>query len=185
MHFAVGMASGTIIAGLGCLVVRRGWRWIPAAMTLGGLWALVPDMPRLFREDFPSLPFATTLGSKAMENKLHSMGDWFFFHEQLDAQPNEYALLGFIGILVLYNFALFLMMILEHGQRHSIIHRAHRAHRGHQDSRYAMDLDDDYPEMYTTYLPPPMPPMESMGDEPLQLQNPSDPVIGRIGKDAG
>ncbi len=106
MHFAVGMAGGGALAGLGCLVARRGWRLLPFAMTIGGVWALVPDLPRIFREDFPGLPFAATLGDKALERSLHRVGDLFFFHRSLDQQPHELALHGLTLILLLYNLAL-------------------------------------------------------------------------------
>jgi hypothetical protein len=106
MHFATGMAcagAGTTIA---CVIARRGWRWIAPAMTLGGLWACVPDMPRFFRVDFPSLPFSATLGSMDLERFLHGWGNLFFFHRALDAQPRELALHGLIGILLLYNLTI-------------------------------------------------------------------------------
>lgn len=106
MHFAVGMAGGAAISCTVSLIVRRGWRFAPIAMTLGGLWAITPDTPRLFREDFPGLPFAATLGSKDLERWLHSIGDLFFFHKQLDAQPHEFALHGVIGMILLYNLAI-------------------------------------------------------------------------------
>jgi hypothetical protein len=113
MHFGVGMAgAGLATAGAASLLVR-GWRWVPLAMTAGGLWAIVPDLPRFFREDFPGLPFAAMLGSKPLEVWLHEWGDLFFFHRALDTQPNEYALHGLLLILLLYNAAVVLLMALE------------------------------------------------------------------------
>lgn len=106
MHFAVGMLAGGA-AGVAVAALRgRGSRWVPAAMTFGGLWALAPDLPRVFREDFPWLPMASVLGSKELERQLHAYGDVFVLHARLDAQPNEYALHGLILILLLYNAAL-------------------------------------------------------------------------------
>ena len=106
MHFAAGMiGSGVIGAGM-CIIFRRGWRWVPVGMTLGGLWALAPDMPRLFREDFPSLPLAGALGSKDLERYLHDHGDVFFAHARLDAQPHEFALHGLIIIIALYSISM-------------------------------------------------------------------------------
>lgn len=117
MHFAVGMACSGGLALGGCLIVRRGWRWIPAIMTLGGLWATVPDMPRLFRQDFPGLHLGSTLGSLDLEHFLHHWGDIFFFHATLDDCINQYALHGLIGMIFLYNAAIALMLVLEHQQR--------------------------------------------------------------------
>jgi hypothetical protein len=128
MHFAVGMSCAGAAFGVGCLALRRGWRWLPAVMTLGGLWAIVPDSPRLWREDFPWLPFASTLGAKSLEDKLHSIGDLFFFHKSLDAQPHEYALHGLMIMLLLYNASIALLMWLERRQRNSLGNRAWRAH---------------------------------------------------------
>ena len=120
MHFAVGMGCAGVAFGAGCLLMRRGWRWLPAMMTLGGLWAIVPDAPRLWREDFPWLPFASTLGAKSLEDSLHGIGDLFFFHQSLDAQPHEYALHGLILMLVLYNAAIVLLMGMERKQRKTV-----------------------------------------------------------------
>lgn len=129
MHFAMGMGCAGALAGTACLIFRRGWRFIPAAMTLGGLWALLPDMPRFFREDFPSLPLAGILGDKSLERLLHSIGDLFFFHQSLDAQPHELALHGLGIILILYNLSIGMLLGLERRQRNSVANRNWRAHR--------------------------------------------------------
>lgn len=102
MHFAVGMAGTGAIATVGALLLRRGWRWVPLAMTAGGLWACGPDLPRLFKEDFPNAPFAHTLSARPLQAWLNTHGDWFFLHRMLDDQPKEYALHGLLGILLLY-----------------------------------------------------------------------------------
>lgn len=128
MHLAVGMTCAGAAGGLVCLFLRRGWRWLPAAMTVGGIWALVPDLPRVFREDFPSLGLASTLGSKSLERWLHSIGDLFFFHQSLDIQPKEYALLGLFTIVLLYNFSILMLMFMEDRARNSVGNRAWRAH---------------------------------------------------------
>ena len=128
MHFAAGMGCAGVLMGTGCLIFRRGWRWLGAGMTLGGVWALVPDMPRIFREDFPNAPFAALLGNKTMDRWLHSIGDVFFFHKSLDAQPHEYALAGFALVLIFYNLLLAKLLVMEHRQRHSVGNRAWRAH---------------------------------------------------------
>lgn len=135
MHYAVGMGCAGVAAGAACCFLRRGWRWLPACMTLGGVWALIPDMPRIWREDVTSLPFGNTLGSKQLEKTLHDWGDWFFFHQRLDAQPHEYALHGLVIILVLYNASLAMLMWMEHKQRNSLANRAWRAHRGQRKLR--------------------------------------------------
>ena len=105
-HFAAGMICGGAIAAGVCALRRRGWRYVPVAMTAGGMWAMMPDLPRLFREDFPSLPFAATLGTRALEKWLHGIGDVFFFHNRLDAQPHQHALAGLFVIILLYNAGL-------------------------------------------------------------------------------
>ena len=185
MHFAVGMAGAAVITGVGCMIMRRGWRWLPLSMTAGGLWALIPDLPRLFREDFTSLPFASTLGSKALEIKLHRMGDIFFFHKQLDIQPHEYALHGLIMILLMYNAAIGVLMLLEYCQRNSPIHRSFRAHAPHVKPAYprsartqayqqphmamASPSHDNMPPMFTTHLAPGQP--ASPGNSALGSQN--------------
>lgn len=115
-HFAVGMGGGAILTALPCLIFRRGWRFIPVGMTLGGIWACLPDATRLFTEDFPNAPFASILGSKALRNWLESNADWFFFHGRLDAQPHEYALHGLFFIILFYNLALLAMMIRRKGR---------------------------------------------------------------------
>ncbi|MFP4145954.1 MAG: hypothetical protein ACOCTI_08855 [Phycisphaeraceae bacterium] len=106
MHFAAGMGGAGLLAGVGCLALGRGWRWLGPIMTAGGVWGCVPDLPRLFREDFPSLPLAGLLGRSDLEDWLHSIGDLFFLHARLDAQPRELALHGLLLILLFYNLAL-------------------------------------------------------------------------------
>ena len=110
MHFAAGMAGAGAAATVACLMTRRGWRYVPVAMTLGGIWALIPDMPRIFREDFPTAPFAAALGDKSLERSLHEWGNLFFGHQALDAQPKEYALAGFTLIVLMYNLAIATMV---------------------------------------------------------------------------
>lgn len=120
MHFAVGMGCAGAAFGLGCLLMKRGWRWLPGAMTLGGLWGIVPDLPRLWREDFAWLPFASTLGAKTLEADLHAIGNLFFFHQALDAQPHEYALHGLVIMLALYNAAILMLLWMERKQRKAV-----------------------------------------------------------------
>ena len=128
MHFAVGMGCSGAAAAAVCFTFKRGWRWIPPVMTLGGIWALAPDLPRILREDFPSLPLASTLGAHSFEYNLHAIGNLFFFHNALDAQPRELALHGLAIILLLYNIAIAMLWYLEHKQRNSIANRAYQAH---------------------------------------------------------
>ena len=109
MHFGVGMACGGA-AALGCALIRRkGFRAIGPAMTLGGIWAIVPDLPRVFVW-YPSLPFSNYLSGRDNETRL--LSDVFFFHASLDAQPKEYALLGLAMILVLYNAVIFAPLLI-------------------------------------------------------------------------
>ena len=105
MHFGVGMACGGAAAIVVAALRGRGWSWVTPVMTLSGIWALGPDLPRLFREDFPSLPFARYLGDERIDRWLLSFGDLFFFHASLDSQPEQYALHGLALILLCYNAA--------------------------------------------------------------------------------
>jgi len=115
-HFAMGMAcGGGVVAAVGLLRPRL-WRWMTPAMTLAGLWAILPDLPRLWREDFPSLPLSGLLGRRSLETGLHRVGDLFFFHGALDAQPKEYALHGLLAIVVFYNAA-FVLQRWRRGRR--------------------------------------------------------------------
>lgn len=111
MHFALGMVGAGAAATVGALVLRRGLRWVPLCMTAGGIWACVPDMPRIFKEDFPNAPFAQTLSAKPLRDWLQANGDFFFFHRMLDTQPREYALHGLAIILTLYTVCLFFLTI--------------------------------------------------------------------------
>ena len=116
MHFAVGMACGGALSGVACLIVRRGWRGVPIAMTLGGVWANVPDMPRLWRVDFPWLP-GGRLGSLELERFLHEWGDLFFFHHTMDLRMRGNALLGLALLLVMYNAVAIALLWQERRQR--------------------------------------------------------------------
>ena len=104
-HFAVGMATGGAATLAASLIFPRAWKWATPAMTLGGIWAIVPDLPRIWREDFPSLPLSSLLGRRELETWLHHYGDVFCLHRMMDAQPHEYALHGLAAILLLYNLA--------------------------------------------------------------------------------
>ena len=105
MHFGVGMACSGAAAIAVVALRRRGWRWIAPVMTLGGVWALGPDLPRLLREDFPSLPFSHLFMDMRIERWLLSFGDLFFFHRTLDSQGRDYAQHGLVLILLCYNAA--------------------------------------------------------------------------------
>ncbi len=169
MHFAAGMCGGAALMAIPCLIRRRGWRHLPLAMTLGGIWALLPDAPRLWREDFTSLPFAATLGAKDFEVWLHSIGDLFFFHQSFDAQPKEFALLGLAIIIGLYNLCL--IGLLWHGRRSR-----------HQTSDSDRDLSKQANRNPTS---PPQASLNS-GEDLSSASKPSTgqdnrPVIGRIG----
>ena len=79
-------------------------------MTVGGIWALMHDFPRIFLDDFPGLPLASMLGDKSLERALANVEDVFFFHRSLDSQSHEYALHGMAIILLLYNLAIVALM---------------------------------------------------------------------------
>lgn len=119
MHFAIGMGATALAAIPLCMTIKRGWRGIPFAMTLGGTFACIPDFPRMFREDLPNIPLLSTiLGSRKLEKYLMDFGDFFFFHRQLDNQPNEYALHGLFFIILLYNASI--LYLLKLGKRSKI-----------------------------------------------------------------
>ena len=111
MHFALGMVGTGAATTIAALVFRRGLRWVPLAMTAGGIWACIPDMPRIFKEDFPNAPFAQALSAKPLQQWLQANGDLFFFHRMLDEQPKEYALHGLAIILLLYSVSVFFLTI--------------------------------------------------------------------------
>lgn len=168
MHFAVGMCGGAALTLAPCLVLRRGWRHIPIGMTLGGLWAILPDAPRLWREDFPSLPFAATLGSKDFEVWLHSIGDLFFFHHTLDAQPKEFALLGLAMVIGLYNLCILGLLLRR------------RAYRGIPQDLYShtpqpADRDANPPQIQRDQVP--------AANAPHHAEPCHNPILGRIGSD--
>ncbi|XAM00017.1 hypothetical protein OT109_01250 [Phycisphaeraceae bacterium D3-23] len=117
MHFATGMALGGALALVGAAALRRRPTVLPIAMTLGGIWAMVPDLPRLFTEDFPNAPFASVLGAKPFRLWLESHGDWFALHRMLDNQPAEFALHGMFLMVVFYNAALLGPAILRWRRR--------------------------------------------------------------------
>jgi len=157
MHFAVGMGCAGAIGTVACLVARRGWRWVPAVMTLGGVWALVPDMTRIFREDVHIGFLTATLGSRTLDRWLNAMGDVFFFHRALDSQPNEYALHGLTIILVLYNLSVVAYLWQQYRQRNSLAERAWRAHApfiGHSSAPLASLKPDDTSELADTGTDP-------------------------------
>ncbi len=168
MHFAVGMCGGAALTLVPCLILRRGWRYIPIGMTLGGLWGIAPDLPRLWREDFTGLPFAATLGAKDFELWLHSIGDLFFFHRALDAQPKEFALLGLAVVIGLYNLCILGLL-------------------------WRKRTLGGIPQRHDARTPPPVvrPAYESHAQQgqtpaagPTHLAEPHrDPVLGRIGED--
>ena len=169
MHFAVGMCGGAALSLAPCLILRRGWRIIPIGMTLGGFWAIIPDMPRIWREDFPSLPFAATLGSMDFEAWLHSIGDVFFFHRTLDSQPKEFALLGLAMIIGLYNLSLLGMWFTRRRQGNQALPPIH--HR---------------PEQHSSAAAPSPAPADERRKPPGIEHDPDDPsptVIGRITHD--
>lgn len=111
MHFALGMVGTGAVTTVAALAFGRGLRWVPLAMTAGGIWACVPDMPRIFKEDFPNAPFAQTLSARPLQDWLQANGDFFFLHRTLDAQPKEFALHGLAIILFLYTVSVFFLTV--------------------------------------------------------------------------
>lgn len=122
MHFGVGMACGGAAAIGYALIRRKHFQSVGPAMTLGGIWAIVPDLPRVFVW-FPSLPFSEKLGGRQNEERL--LSDIFFFHASLDTQPREFALLGLAIILLLYNLVIFTPLVIELAKRPSLVRLQH------------------------------------------------------------
>jgi hypothetical protein len=164
MHFAIGMACTGAAAIVVCLCRRRGWWWLPLAMTAGGVWAMVPDLPRLFREVFPSV-LAAAPGSGDLERRLHAMGDLFFFHSTLNAQAHEYASHSLVLILLFYNLAIVLLMFVEQRRGHS---RANRAWRGRR-RQLASRRQDKFPLVN-----------EASTVDAVAHERRRDPVIARV-----
>ncbi|MEM6756367.1 MAG: hypothetical protein AAF586_04305 [Planctomycetota bacterium] len=143
MHFAVGMVGGAAVtAGVACFW-RRGLAYTPLGMTLGGLWAIVPDTPRLIRVDYPSLralPGAEWFGSKTTEAWLHQIGDLFFMHRAIDHYLTDHALAGFFAVIGLYTLGLAGLSIHVARQR-STIARLTRRVRAHAPAREARPVE--------------------------------------------
>ena len=141
---------------------------MPLAMTIGGVMAIVPDLPRIWREDFTSLPFAATLGSKDLEVWLHSVGDLFFMHRMLDAQPNEFALHGLAGIVLLYNLCA-VGLLWSYKRSSKKLRQLEVEVQGYRQTHSRAATPPAAP---LTNQPIPQPPPRSDHD---------DPVLGRIG----
>ncbi len=136
MHFATGMVCSAAAGVVVCTIMRQGWRWLPLVTTAGGFWAMVPDMPRLFREDFlRHLPVLNRLGDKSFEAWLHRNGDLFFFHHWLDTHRTEdrLALQGMAIIIAGYVLSVLLLMFLEWRARHSEANRFWQTHKPYLD----------------------------------------------------
>jgi hypothetical protein len=134
MHFAVGMVGGAAVTAAAALVCRRGLRFTPLGMTAGGLWAIVPDTPRLVRIDFPSLralPGAHAFAAPTTEAWLHAIGDLFFFHRTLDRHAGDLALAGLFGTIAGYTLGLAALLGVIAWQRARIrrLQQQLRSHR--------------------------------------------------------
>jgi len=122
-HFAIGMACGGVAAAGFCAWRRRDWRLVPAAMVAGGLWATVPDMPRVIREDLPGTWLAATAGAKPFEEVLQYYGNLFFFHRWLDLlQEGRWGLRGLAIVVACYT-------LLSYGLLHHNRALRHKVHR--------------------------------------------------------
>ncbi len=136
MHFATGMVCSAAAGVVVCAMARKGWRWLPLVTTVGGFWAMVPDMPRLFREDFlRHVPILNRLGDKSFEAWLHRNGDVFFFHHWLDTNRTEdrLALQGMAIIIAGYVLSVLLLMFLERRARNSEANRFWQTHKPYLD----------------------------------------------------
>src|SRR5690606_4625906 len=123
MHFAVGMACAGIMAVTAFAFTRRGWRWLPVLMTLGGVWAVIPDVPATL---WYSLGFSSGPASSAFQASLSQAGNLFFFHNVLDSIAYDHQLLGGVLIVLLYNLAISLLMVLEKRARLGLDHDGRR-----------------------------------------------------------
>lgn len=169
-HFAMGMACGGALAAFWhCRRPSRLASRLPLAMTIGGLWAILPDMPRVFRVDFPSLGLAGSLGSRELEQWLHGIGDLFFFHKTMDAQPREFALHGLFFMLLFYNLACFWLVIERRRDKQRIDRlRTHIEAGVLQLQQMTQELGSPMvrpPALHLHYDPPEISPAES-SDEP-------------------
>ncbi len=117
MHMAVGMACTGAAGVAACMVIRRGWRWIPLVMTLGAIWAVMPDLPRMVREQLAWLPLSQLLGSRGLEEALASWGNVFFFHRWLNSSTADLTLAGFALMFLMYNLSIVGLMMFE--RRHA------------------------------------------------------------------
>jgi hypothetical protein len=88
------MLVGGMLAAVVCLIIRRGWRLVPYVAAITGVWATLPDLPRLFREDLPFIPLAGLIGHKEVEKAMHEFGNIFIFHSWLDQWPDRFVLHG-------------------------------------------------------------------------------------------
>jgi hypothetical protein len=138
-------------------------------MTLGGIVANIPDAPRLWRVDFPSLPLAETLGSMDLELWLHSIGNLFFMHRSLDAQPKEFSLLGLAVVVGLYNLCLI-----------GLLWHSRRSRTGVSDRHHHLDQSADGSQDIAP--PSSVTPDETSSSASTPATRPGNgPVIGRIG----
>jgi len=121
MHLAVGMACGGLAAVAFCLAMKRGWRWIPLVMTAGAIWAILPDLPAMMRQQLAWMPLSQTLGSQALENALASWGNVFFFHSALASSSADLSVVGFALMFLLFNLSMAGVLMLE--RRLAGVHR--------------------------------------------------------------
>ncbi|QDU33484.1 hypothetical protein KS4_15340 [Poriferisphaera corsica] len=139
MHFATGMAGSALLTSTACLLFKRSPKYLPLIITAGGLFAITPDLPRIWREDFPSLPLASILGEKSLEQSLHNIGDLFFLHATLDRQPHEYALHGLALIVILYLAASIVSLLAHRHERNKLCKQIQKLehHSAHIHNQFA------------------------------------------------
>ena len=114
VHFAAGLIGGTLIAAPIVSFRRRWRRYVPVFAGLCGLWASVPDFPRLVRgverllleRGFVRLanwPVIEYLGRNRLGRSLTAYGDWFFLHRLLDTRYRIEGLAGPVVVLLYYH----------------------------------------------------------------------------------
>ena len=117
VHYALGMTCGGI-ASVAVPWFRRRWYKIgPLFMTFCGVWAMLPDVPRVLGQIPGWVPFYGllhgVLGSRSAHKFMHGgIGNIFFGHALLDNRfLDDYYLAGYAAVLGIYTVILIVYAI--------------------------------------------------------------------------